>query len=409
MAFFNGPRVFIESIFVILLFSSICYSQNSTTPGAVSAPYPTISYLAIEWLITGDDNYNAACNVKFKKQGDALWRDGMPLKRVAAGSYQTFTWQNKFSGSIFDLQPNTTYEIQLSISDPDGGAQTTTLTAKTRPVPRITPACQITEVPDGNNGALNVSSNGTESSPRVYRSLSRKAVYTSVNISNRQWVYLEGLVVNGTINMRGAQNCVVRRCSVTVTGTGYTSGIDGQSGGITNCYIADNHVIGPVKWIGAEMGVSGQSQCEGIQITGCGNVIRNNYVKGFHDCISHMEDSEVSSSGQRSNDFCNNDIYVGCDDGIEADFAFNNCRIIGNRFTNNFNVMSSQPSLGGPTYWIRNVVFNSTMGMFKLNRTSMGDVVLHNTCIKVGDGLSTFDGLAFDWSMWRNNLGLGGH
>lgn len=70
--------------------------------------------------------------------------------------------------------------------------------------------------------------------------------------------------------------------------------------------------------------------------------------------------------------------------------------------------MSSQPSLGGPTYFIRNVVYNATMGSFKLNRHSVGDVILQNTIIKAGDGLCTFDGDPFDWAIWRNNLALGG-
>jgi hypothetical protein len=397
--------------FLLIPFSLM--AQNSLTPGAVSTPYPTVSNLAVEWLIIGDDNYNAVCAVTFRKQGDAAWRQGMPLRRVAAGQSQGTTpiykWDNKFSGSVFDLAPGTPYEIRLSLSDPDGGAKDTTVIATTRPVPRITASCTIHDVPDGSNGALTITTNGTQASPLVYRSVSGKAVYTSVDISNRQWVFLEGLTVNGSyIVMDGAKNCVVRRCSVTVTRTDNKRGaIDGQTG-ITNCYITDNYVNGPVKWIGSEMGASGASMVEGIQITGCGNVVRNNYVKGFHDCLSHMEDDEVAAAGQICNDWCFNDVLSGLDDGIEADFAFNNCRIISNRFTDCFNAMSSQPSLGGPTYFIRNVVFNAGMGAFKLNRYSVGDVILHNTIIKGGDGLCTFDGDPFDWSMWRNNLALGG-
>jgi hypothetical protein len=388
------------------------FGQNATSPGALSAPYPTISNLAVEWLITGDDNYNATCAVQFRKSGSAAWHNGMPLKRVAAGQSQgttpIYSWPNKFSGSLFNLQPNTPYEIKLSLTDTDGGGKDTTIAIATRPVPRTISTCEIIDVPDGNNGSLTVSADGTQGRPKVYRSLSHKAVYSTISINNRKWVYLEGLTVNGSINMRGAENCAVKRCSVTVSFTGNGHGaIDGQLG-ITNCYIADNYVNGPVQWIASEMGASGASMVEGIEITGCGNVIRNNFVKGFHDCLSHMEDDEVFSDGQICNDWCDNDVFSGLDDGIEADFAFNNCRITGNRFTNCFNAMSSQPSLGGPTYFIRNVVFNAGMGAFKLNRFSVGDVILHNTIIKAGDGLCTFDGNPFDWAIWENNLALGG-
>ncbi len=407
----TGQRVSVVPT-IVFVSAAMLFGQNSVSPGALSAPYPTISNLAVEWLITGDDNFNAACAVQFRKQGSAAWCGGMPLKRVAAGqSRETeplYSWPNKFSGSLLNLQPHTAYEIRLSLADPDGGGKDTTITAATRPVPRTTSACEIINVPDGNNGSLTVTADGTSGRPKVYRSLSHKAIYSTISINNRKWVYLEGLTVNGSITMREAQNCAIKRCSVTVSFTDNGRGaIDGQLG-ITNCCIADNYVKGPVQWIASEMGASGESMTEGIQITGCGNVIRNNYVTGFHDCLSHMEDDEVSSAGQICNDWCCNDVFSGLDDGIEADFAFNNCRVMENRFTDCFNAMSSQPSLGGPTYFIRNVVFNAAMGSFKLNRFSVGDVILHNTIVKAGDGLCTFDSDPFDWAIWKNNLALGG-
>lgn len=395
---------------VFLCIPACVFSQNATVPGAISTPYPTISNLGIEWLIQGDANYNATCAVKFKKSTETIWHDAMLLKRVAAGqSHGTtpiYNWKNKFSGSLFNLQPNTTYNVQLSLSDPDGGKKDTTITVTTRPVPRITAACEVIDVPDGSNGTLTVTRDGTQSKPLVYRSTSRKATYSAVTIDNRKWVYLIGLKINGSLKMRSTENCLVQRCSVTVANANAVA-INGELGA-TNCYIADNVVLGPVKFVGIEMGAAGASKAEGIQLTGCGNVIRNNFVKGFHDCLSHMEDDEVSADGQIGNDWMYNEVMSGLDDGIEADFAFNNCRVIGNRFTDCFNAMSSQPSLGGPTYFIRNVVFNAMMGAFKLNRFSVGDVILHNTIIKAGDGLCTFDGDPFDWAIWRNNLALGG-
>jgi hypothetical protein len=404
------PLLSLVVIAFLLITPLAIQAQNDVTPGKVYSPYPTITNLAFEWLIKGDDNANAVCAVKFRRQGEAAWHDGMPLRRVVAGKSQDtdpiYSWENKFSGSIFNLRPNTNYEVNLSLADPDGTKKDTLLTIATRPVPRIAAGYEIHEVPDGNNGTLSVTKDGTAEKPLVYRSLTRKAVYTAVTINNRKWVYLEGLTINGALKMRGAKNCAVMRCSVNVTESAEDA-IDGQLG-ITNCSIADNKVIGPVLFTGPEMGAAGATMVEGIQITGSGNVIRNNYVKGFHDCLSHMEDDEVDSTGQICNDWLYNDVFSGLDDGIEADFAFNNCRIMGNRFTDCFNAMSSQPSLGGPTYFIRNVVFNATMGAFKLNRFSIGDVVLHNSIIKAGDGLCTFDENPFDFSLWMNNLALGG-
>jgi hypothetical protein len=117
-----------------------------------------------------------------------------------------------------------------------------------------------------------------------------------------------------------------------------------------------------------------------------------------------MEDQHVVN--QTCIDIYNNDIYSGVDDAIEADFCFSNCRITRNRITNCYVGLSSQPGLGGPNYFIRNVMYNVIHAAFKLKRFSQGDVVLHNTVVKVGAGLS--GNSAMDYAYFRNNLAIGG-
>lgn len=140
------------------------------------------------------------------------------------------------------------------------------------------------------------------------------------------------------------------------------------------------------------------------EMTGPGNVICYNKVTGFRDCISTMEDQHVVN--QTCIDIYNNDIDRGLDDGIEADFCFSNCRIFRNRLTNCFVGLSSQPGLGGPNYFYRNSMYNIIYGGYKLRRYSQGDVVLHNTVIKVGSGMGGNDSL--DYAYFRNNLAIGG-
>ncbi len=48
---------------------------DSTTPGEITTPYPTITNLAVEWRIEGDDNLNATCGVRYRKIGDTAWRE----------------------------------------------------------------------------------------------------------------------------------------------------------------------------------------------------------------------------------------------------------------------------------------------------------------------------------------------
>ena len=256
--------------------------------------------------------------------------------------------------------------------------------------------------------------NGTQEKPVVYQCTAGLAIYKHIDLKNKQWVYIEGLIVDNIRNevtavdvgnegigvqLNGAQNCVVRRCTINAV-----FGIVAYKPGATNCYISDNVITGISQWSNDAMGANGYNIGEGIQMTGPGNVICFNRVTGFRDCISTMEDAEAVN--QNCIDIYNNDVYSGADDGIEADFCFSNCRIFRNRITNCFVGLSSQPSLGGPTYFVRNVLYNIPHAAFKLKRFSQGDVVLHNTVIKIGAGLGGNN--AMDYAYFRNNLAIGG-
>jgi len=408
--------------------ASLLLAGNATTPGLATAPYPTITNIAVEWLVTGDDNLDGVVTVRYRKVGENSWREGMPFRRIPAGSSQDtspiFTWKNKHSGSIFDLQPDTSYEIEITLSDPDGGSDKRTLTVKTRAVPRASADSVVKHAdPDtykdvasasqpgdvivlapGHYGSGFSYNDGEPGKPiviRADRSIPDSAVtFNSFSLRNRKHLILEGATVNGKVDLLGAEEVAVVRCSVnSIYGI-----VASEPFGCTNCYIADNVVTYTLTWAGENMGASGNKEGEGIRITGPGNVICYNRVSGYRDCISTMEDDNVSD--QYCIDIYNNDIYLGLDDGIEADFCMGNCRIMRNRLTNCFMALSSQPSLGGPTYFIRNVMYNIIDCPFKLARYSHGDVVLHNTVVKVGDGLRVIHNPSYAY--FRNNLAIGG-
>jgi len=403
-------------------------AANATVPGALATPYPTLVNLAVEWEITGDDNLDCRVTVSYRKAGSSRWLEGMPLRRIKAGSSTgtdpIFSWKNKLSGSIFDLDPDTGYEIRLVLDDPDGGHAETTVTARTRPVPRA-PADSVVKRADsttfasvfaaaspgdvillgrGHYGNGIVYKTGEPGRPIVVRadpSLPDSSVtFAGFNLRSARYVILDGVTVNGKVDLVGADNVAVVRCSVYAE-YGITAD---EAPGCANCYIADNVVTWTNTWAGANMGADGKNEGEGIQLTGPGNVICYNRVTGYRDCISTMEDTEASN--QVCIDIYNNDIRLGLDDGIESDFCMGNCRIMRNRLTNCFMGLSSQPSLGGPTYFIRNVMYNLIDCPFKLARYSSGDVVLHNTVVKVGDGLRVIHNPSFAY--FRNNLAVGG-
>ena len=130
-----NERYNIYFILFILLPGFSSYAQNSTIPGEVFMPYPTLINLAVEWTIEGDDNQNGMVSVNYREKGEGSWLEGMPLRRVPAGENIGFTWKNKHSGAVFDLKPGTTYELHLMLEDPDGGSAERTVEANYQATP----------------------------------------------------------------------------------------------------------------------------------------------------------------------------------------------------------------------------------------------------------------------------------
>jgi hypothetical protein len=403
--------------------------SNDTVAGAVAFPFPTINNISIEWPIIGDDNLNAAVTVQYRRLGDVSWSTGMDLRRIPAGANVGFTWPNKVAGSIFDVQSNTTYEVQLSLNDPDGGSVVRTGTVTTRAVPapmagapirNATPATlnsvlstanpgDIIELGAGSYSPFTVTRNGAAGQPIVIRDSNGDAVINgpggagnAIDLTNRSFVIVDGLTINnGRVKLNGANTVAVVRCTINASADGILALTVAQ-----NLYIADNRLIGQGQWLESQLGANGFDGGEGIQVIGPGHVVEHNYVKGFRDLISLIEDSP--GSNQRSIDIIDNDLAVATDDGIEADFSEGNVRVMRNRLTNCFMGISSQPSLGGPTYFIRNAMYNIILHAFKLHRGSVGDVGLHNTIVKNGDAFSVYSGVPHSRGFFRNNLFIGG-
>lgn len=414
----------ILSVLIIYSLSSLAFAQDATIPGEINTPYPTLENLSVEWAIQGDDNLNGVVTVRYRRVGDSEWRPGLSLSRIPSGSNVGFSWINKHSGSVMDLTPDTLYEIELTLIDPDGGNETRTVEVRTRPIPVAAPDAtiksvttytftsialssepgDIIELENGTYSGFTFPNDGTIQEPIVIRAKNfKKAVFEGdVRLDSRSYVYLEGLTVNGMVKFNNATGIVIKGCTVNTD----HSGIVSMSNGVSNAYIADNIVLGPTGWSSATAGSSGNNVGEGIQLTGPGNVICYNFVKGFRDAISTMEDS--GAHNQVSIDIYNNDVEIGADDAIEADFTMGNCRVLRNRISNSFVGISSQPSLGGPAYFIRNVMYNLSYTPFKLQRNSVGDVAYHNTVVKSGDGVRVYTSATWSRAVFRNNIFIGG-
>jgi hypothetical protein len=101
-------------------------------------------------------------------------------------------------------------------------------------------------------------------------------------------------------------------------------------------------------------------------------------------------------------DIYDNYISNAHDNSIEMDGSMHNIRLLRNVLINSAShPMSTQPSVGGPIYWIRNIVYQAPGGSTRMTAGSPGVIFYHNTVTT-----ETAAGSAAN-SHWRNNLMLG--
>src|SRR6185295_16829264 len=117
-------------------------NPTAIVPGEFVIEPATLINLGFEWFIQGDENRNAAVAVSYRKKGDAAWKNALPLlrlqsERIYGESRVDYISPNMFAGSILDLEPDTPYEAQFVVSDPDGviGPARKVVAVRTRPEP----------------------------------------------------------------------------------------------------------------------------------------------------------------------------------------------------------------------------------------------------------------------------------
>src|SRR5438477_10807109 len=96
---------------------------------------PTVVSLGVQLPITDDDDFDSTVTLRYRKTGAIAWRTGLPLYRVHPEYVMTNPPPPQFAGSVFDLEPDTAYELELHAVDPDGTDVTKTLMARTAAVP----------------------------------------------------------------------------------------------------------------------------------------------------------------------------------------------------------------------------------------------------------------------------------
>src|SRR5688572_26580789 len=108
----------------IVLKSNSLLAQTST---GTSKGVATFECIGITWSGSGG-NASTTCNVKYRIAGSgSAWKNGYALwfdSRAAGNGTSAARPANEYRGSLVNLTPGTTYEIELSLQ---GGTTTNTI------------------------------------------------------------------------------------------------------------------------------------------------------------------------------------------------------------------------------------------------------------------------------------------
>ena len=431
-------------LLAVLCAASVARGENAAKPvGEPRLERPTLRSLGAYWIIGGDENKNAVVSLEYRKQGEAQWRQGAPLFRVEKGVNKApgvevadDAWL--FAGSALLLEPQTRYELKLTLNDPDGGSASKTLTSQTVAEP-VAPKGPVHYVAPGSgggtgtqadpykgiaaadknakpgdtfvlqpgvySGTIGLRKSGEKGKPIVWRCANEQAILDGGGKNVIEAIGVHDVWFEG-VNVRNAkyafvthesERMVFRRCHITASDFGITATKNSKDS-LNDSFITDNVIEGVSKWPRSE----GIEDRRGIQIGGAGHVIAYNRIRAFGDAMDTFQGPRCESI-----DFHNNDCDLLTDDGCELDYSQRNTRCFENRFTNVFQGISTQPIYGGPVYVFRNVLYNVCLEPFKMHNGPSGALMIHNTVVKKGIPLILDTSKPISNCVYRNNLFIG--
>ena len=262
------------------------------------------------------------------------------------------------------------------------------------------------------------------------------------NVKAANYNYFEGLTFRntqiaiwaGTQFQSGAVGLTVKHCRFENINLGVFTNYAGSS----NFYIADNTFIGrdnpdrlegwvgePWKTLAAANGAKFPPTLDSytaVRVYGSGHVIAYNYVANFHDGIdveTYGNPDGITPNPTAANgpyypprkdwhlrpvaiDYYNNYMTNFHDNAFEIDGSMHNVRVMRNMMLNSAShPMCNQPAIGGPIYWIRNIIYNAPGGSTRTSNGAPGMIYLNNTILSETSIRTTSN------SHWLNNLMLG--
>jgi hypothetical protein len=415
---------------------------DSIVPGTIRVD-ATYENIGVVWSVGGDTNLNSSMTLEFRVTGTSAWRPGAMAVRaypalIVNGSPLGL---DQWGASAMFLDQGTMYDLRLTLTDPDGGDSTQTVTGTTRTLATPDASGRQLYVTPGNGGGtgtladpfrglqmaadasqagdtftvaagtyepFQAMTSGTAGHPISFvadgnvvidgANIDRGIVTLGNYDRDTGHIILEGFIIqNGRwgIDAQNTQDLLITGNTIQDVDFGiYNRRANATEARQTVC---DNAITGRTTW--PQSGIPSE---RGIDLRGTGNVVCHNTVRYFADCIS-IQPSTGPSFG---NDVYGNDAAFCVDDGIEIDYNQANVRVWSNRVTNARMGVSVQPIAGGPAYIVRNEFFNLESVPIKMHNDTTGFIVAHNTGVKVGDGHGD-NGAMWRNATFRNNLFIG--
>ncbi len=367
---------------------------HAVTSGSFRS-YSTLHSIGMEWDIGDDADHDSVCAVAYKKSTDSGWRPAQPLFRV------DYEGSDMMAGSVFFLEPGTSYDVQLVLSDPDGGNFNQNFSIQTKQVPQKNSGGRIFYVVPGSGGGSGTKADpfqgiiaaqaaaapgdifmltaGTYSGESEFTKSGNSGqyivwqgtgngdtVFETVRV-NADHIWIEGLHVEGNAyglrTYNAPEDVVITKNSF--SGCHYCIYLNKGGSG---WYITDNTIVGDVD------PASGSFDGEGVELNHSDDhTVAYNSISRVADGVSYPN---------RNCDIFANDIYDVSDDGIEGDYGYANIRIWGNRISNALhNGISLQPMNGAPWYILRNQIAAPTESALKFRDKIDRVLIAHNTFI----------------------------
>ena len=377
------------SCFPALLFF-FCFGLSTYSTATTSSAFTVTPLIESVSIVLPHQVAAATSTVRFKPAGDSHWQQANPLYFDPTTS--------ALAGVIVYLQPASTYDIEVQVTQPDGAVVNYSQQVSTRPdAPPVDPdkIYHLADIYHG--GTLDIEALGIAGEPGAWAMIkgdpatpivADKLATSAIWLGAQSYIYFEDITIARAgiqgFHADSAHHIWVNGCDIANWGRPpayYNRGIAHdenreainydsafflqQSGVITieNCYVhspamsANHWGNGHPRGTNAFIAYANHPDpaFEG-QI-----ILRNNTFTGspdvrFNDVIESRFNGEVYGGFIRDSAIYNNKFAYANDDLIELDGGQQNVLVYNNDFSHGYAGISTAPNMRGPSF-----IFNNTI------------------------------------------------